>query len=68
MFGQRRWRECLLNIFRKEGGMPKQQLGVLLERVLKQQTKVLPIEEQKFYYCREGMDDWVVNRAEIRTK
>ena len=67
-FGQRRWQECLLKIFRKEVEMPEQQLGVLLERVLKQQKEVLPAEEKKFYCCREGMDDWVVNRAVVRTE
>ena len=49
----------MLKIFRKEGEIPEQHLGVLLERVLKQQTEVFPTEEQKFYCCREGMDDWV---------
>ena len=68
LFGQRRWRECLLKIFRKEGEMPEQQLGVLLERVLKQQAEVLPAEEQNFYCCREGMDDRVANRAAVRTE
>lgn len=72
LFGQRRWKECLLKIFRKGGEMQEQQLGVLLERVLKQQAEVLPAEEHKFYCCGEGMDDWVevsiVNRAAVRTE
>ena len=65
LFGQRRWREFLLKIFIKEGEMPKQQLGVLLERGLKQQAEVLPAEEKIFYCCREGMDDWVANREKV---
>ena len=40
----------------------------MLERVLKQQAEVLPTEEQKFYCCREGMDDWVAARATVRTR
>ena len=48
--------------------MPKHQLGVLLERVLKQQPEVLPVEENKFYCCREGMDDWVKNRAAVKNE
>ena len=37
---------------------------MLLERVLKQQAEVLPAEEHKFYYFKEGMDDWVAARAQ----
>ena len=48
--------------------MPDQQLGVLLERGLKQQAEVLPAKEHKFYCCREGMDDRVANRAAVRTE
>ena len=35
---------------------------------MKQQAEVLPAEEQEFYCCKEGMDDWVANRAAARTE
>ena len=58
----------MLKIFRTEGEMPEQQLGVLLERVLKQQAEVLPAEECKLYCCKEGMHDRLRNRAVVRTE
>ena len=49
---QERWLKCLHKKFREENEMAEQQIEVLLEEMLEQQTEVFPKEEeqtQKFY-------------------